>query len=186
MKFAGIRADYKIVRAPNLLNLAVQNNLYSRGTALGFEQFHNILGGTIAEKLAERLLVIRNLVFFNQCNKVGGFVSCQGGFREVGIRGIEVFRPAMEVGEIAAASAGDKNLFANAVGALQDGDAAAALARFDRAHQPSGSGAQNYGIEFVDHDRQTSAGKPAGDDYCIINQSFSPGPHLRSVVRLLM
>src|ERR1700693_5603546 len=104
MKLAGIRADYKFVLAPDFLNVAVQNNLYSCGPALGFEQLHNILGGAVAEKLAKRLLVIRNVVSFNQRNEVGRFVPGQSGFGEVGICGIEMFRPAMEVGEIAAAS----------------------------------------------------------------------------------
>ena len=168
MKFAGLGANDEFVRASNLLNVAVQNNLHSCGTAFGFEHFHDILRGAVAEKLAERLLVIRNVVFFNQRDEVRRFVPGQGGFREVGIRGIEVFRPAMEVGEIAAASAGDEDLFTRAIGPFQDGDAAAAFARLDRAHQPGGSGAQNYRIKFVDHDREASIAKPgAENDYYI-------------------
>ena len=112
MKFAGLGANDEFVRASNLLNVAVQNNLHSCGPAFGFEQFHDILRGAVAEKLAERLLVIGNVVFFNQRDEVRRFVPSQGGFREVGIRGIEIFRPAMEVREIAAASAGDEDLFA--------------------------------------------------------------------------
>jgi len=161
MKLAGIRADYEFVGAANLLNVAVQNNLYSCSPALGFEQFHNILGGTVAEKLAERLLVIRNVVSFNQRDEVGRFVPGQSGFGEVGICGIEVFRPAIQVREIAAAPAGDEDFLARAIGAFQDGDAPAAFARLDRAHQPGGSGAQNYRIKFVDHDREACTAKPA-------------------------
>jgi len=135
--------------------------LHSCGTTLGFEQFHNILCGTVAKKLAERLLVIRNVVFFTQREEVGSLVPRQDGFREWGVWGLEMFRPAMEVGEIAAASAGDENLFADPVGSFQDRDAASAFARLDRAHEPGGSGAQNYHIEFVDHDREASKAKPA-------------------------
>ena len=132
-------------------NIAVQNNLHSRGAAFGFEHFHNILRGTVAEKLAERFLVIRNAVLFHQRDEVGRLVAGQSGFREVRIRGIEIFRPAMKVGEIAAASAGDEDLFADAIGAFQDRHAPAAFAGLDRAHQPGGSRAQNDRIEFVDH-----------------------------------
>src|ERR1700674_3823027 len=167
MKLGGIRPDYKFVRAPDLLNVAVQNDLYSCSTALGFEQVHNILGGAVAEKLAERLLVIRNVVPFNQRDEVGRFVPRQGGFREMGIFGIEMFRPAMEVGEIAAASAGDKDFLPRAIGAFQDRDSPATFAGLDGAHQPRGSGAQNYRIEFVDHDRQACTAKPLPNDYCI-------------------
>ena len=141
--------------------LLFKNNLHSRGAAFGFEHFHDVLRGTVAEKLAERFLVIRNAVFFDQRDEVGRFVPGQGGFREVRIRGIEIFRPAMEVREIAAASAGDQDFLAGAIGTFQDGDAPAAFARLDRAHQPGGSGAQNYRIEFVDHDREACAAKPA-------------------------
>ena len=83
MKFAGLRANDEFVRAANFLNVAVQNNLYSRGAAFGFEHFHNILRGTVAEKLAERFLVIRNAVFFNQRDEVRRLVPGQRGFREV-------------------------------------------------------------------------------------------------------
>jgi hypothetical protein len=74
----------------------------------------------------------------------------------------------MEVREIAAASAGDENLLARAIGTFQDRDAPAAFARLDRAHQPRGSGAQNYRIKFVDHDREASSAKPTANDYYII------------------
>ena len=133
------------------MNFAVQNNLYSCGRAFGFEHFHDILGGAVAEKLAECFLVIRKVVLFNQRDEVGRFVPGQSGFREVWVRGIEVFRPAMEICEIAAASAGDKYFFARAIGALQDRDAPAAFACLDRAHQAGGSCAQNDRIEFVNH-----------------------------------
>jgi hypothetical protein len=75
----------------------------------------------------------------------------------------------MEVCEIATASSGDKYLFASAIGAFQDCDAPAAFARFDRAHQASRPGAQNYRIEFVDHDREEAlSANSAATDYCIL------------------
>jgi hypothetical protein len=49
------------------------------------------------------------------------------------VRGDKIFRLTMKVGEIAAASAGDENLLAAAVGALQHGDAPPAFAGLDGA-----------------------------------------------------
>jgi len=151
MKFAGLCAGDESVRAADFVNFAVQNDLYSRVLALGFEHLHDILRGAVAEKLAERLLVIRDAVLFNQRDEVRRRVPGQGGFREVGVGGIEVFRTAVDVREIAAPSAGNKYLFPRAVGAFHDCDAPAAFARLDCAHQPGGSRAQNDRIEFVDH-----------------------------------
>jgi hypothetical protein len=81
---------------------------------------------------------------------------------------MEAFRRAMEVCEIAAASAGDKDLLARAIGPFQDCDAPAAFAGLDSAHQAGGSGAQNYGIKFVDHEREVCRAKPAANDYYMI------------------
>ena len=77
----------------------------------------------------------------------------------MGICGIEVFRPAMEVCEIAAASAGDQNLPADAICALQDDGAAPAFSRFDCAQESSGSSAQDYHIIFVSHSVRESPAK---------------------------
>ena len=52
----------------------------------------------------------------------------------------------MQVGEVAASAAGDEDLLADAVGALQDGNPASALAGFDGAHQPGSACAQDQHI----------------------------------------
>ena len=57
----------------------------------------------------------------------------------------------MEIGEIAAAAAGDEDLFAGPRGALEDGDAAAAFSGFDGAQQAGGSRAENQCIVLVVH-----------------------------------
>src|SRR5580700_10392791 len=51
-KFDGFRANDESIRPANLLNLAVQDDLYSSGPAFGFEHFQNVLRGMVAEKLA--------------------------------------------------------------------------------------------------------------------------------------
>ncbi len=65
----------------------------------------------------------------------------------MGICGEEVLRPAVEVGEIAAAAAGDQNLLAQAIGAFEDGYTTSALAGFDGAHQPGRAASKNQCVE---------------------------------------
>ena len=86
-------------------------------------------------------------MFFDEGDEIGGSVAGEGGLGEVGIRREEIFRPAMNVGEVAAASAGDEDFFADAVGVFEDGDAAAALAGFDGAHEAGSAGTENEHIE---------------------------------------
>jgi hypothetical protein len=57
----------------------------------------------------------------------------------------------MNIGEVAAAAAGDENLFAQAVGMLEDADAPSSLARFNGAHQAGGTSAKDQSIETIDH-----------------------------------
>jgi hypothetical protein len=63
------------------------------------------------------------------------------------VGGEEVFGLAVEVGEIAAASAGDEDFFAEAVGVFEDGDAASALAGFNGAHEACCPAAENQCVE---------------------------------------
>jgi hypothetical protein len=82
-------------------------------------------------------------VLFDERNKVSRGVTRQRRFAEVRIGRQEVFRAAMQVGEITTAAAGDKDFLADAIGAFQHGNAAAALSRFDGAHQPGCAAAQH-------------------------------------------
>ena len=66
--------------------------------------------------------------------------------REVRISGGEIVRLTVEVREVAAAAAGDENLLADTISALQNRDAATALASLQRAHQSGGASAENQGI----------------------------------------
>jgi hypothetical protein len=93
--------------------------------------------------LPERFFVVRNAMLFNQRDEIRGRVPGQRGFREVLIRGDEIFRLAMKVGEITAASTGDEDFLADAIRALQHGHAPPAFAGLDGAKQASGSGAKD-------------------------------------------
>jgi hypothetical protein len=55
----------------------------------------------------------------------------------------------VEVGEVAAASAGDEDFFADAIGAFDERDAAGALGRFGGAEEAGGAGAEDDGVVGV-------------------------------------
>jgi hypothetical protein len=57
----------------------------------------------------------------------------------------------VEVGEVAAASAGDEDFLAETVGMLEDGDAASALAGFNGTHQACRAAAENHCVEMMGH-----------------------------------
>jgi len=87
--------------------------------------------------------VVGDAVFFYQSDEIGGCVAGQGGFGEVGIGGKKILRLTVGVGEVAAASAGDEDFLADAVGVFEDCDAAAALGGFDGAEEAGGAGADH-------------------------------------------
>jgi len=66
---------------------------------------------------------------------------------------------AVKVGEIAASAAGDQDFLSEAIGVFEDGDAAAALAGFDGAHQSGRAASENECIEGVDQSTKTSGAK---------------------------
>ena len=65
---------------------------------------------------------------------------------KVGIGADIVFRPAVQVREVAPAAAGDQDLPPNLDVMLQDGNATPALTRFSRAHQPCGAASDDQDI----------------------------------------
>ena len=60
----------------------------------------------------------------------------------------------MQVGKVAAAAAGDENLFPNALRAFQHGHAAAAFAGFNGAHQAGCASTKNQNIDLFFHERR--------------------------------
>ncbi len=57
----------------------------------------------------------------------------------------------MQVGEIAAAAAGDQNFLADAIRALDQQDAPAPLSRFHRTHQAGRAGSEDDDVVFLIH-----------------------------------
>ena len=119
------------------------------GLALLQEHGDDLLGGAVAEELAEGLLVIANAVLFNEFEEIGGGVASDRGFNEMGIFGEEIVGMSVDVGEIRTATAGDEDLLAGAVGVVEQGDAAAAAAGFDGAHQACCSGAEDEDVDLL-------------------------------------
>ena len=121
------------------------------GAAFCFEHVENVARGAIAEELSQSFFVIGNAVFLDQRDEICGSVAGQRGLGKMRIGREEIFGLAVEVGEVAAAAAGDEDLLADAVGVFEHRDAAAALAGFDGAHQTGGAAAENQCVEMMGH-----------------------------------
>jgi hypothetical protein len=67
----------------------------------------------------------------------------------VRVGGEEIFWGGVQVGEIAAATAGDEDFFAGALRAFEEGDAFAALPCFGGAEEAGGAGAEDDGVVVV-------------------------------------
>ena len=113
------------------------------GGALALEHGGDVVGGAVAEELAEGFFVVRNAVLLDEGDDVGRGEGGEGGLGEVRILGEEVFGAGVEVGEVAAASAGDENFFAGFFGVVDEEGAAATAAGFDGAHKACGSGTED-------------------------------------------
>jgi hypothetical protein len=106
------------------------------------------VGGAIAEELAEGFLVVRDVVLLDEGEEVLRGVAREGGFGEVRVGGEKVFGAGVEVGEVAAASAGDEDFFAGAVCVVEDEGAAIAPASFDGGHEAGGACAEDEDVDF--------------------------------------
>ena len=126
--------------------------------ALNFEHVHDVLRGAVTEKLAQSFFVVGNAMLFHQHDEIRRGERGQGRFGEVRIGGNEVFRLAVQVGEVAASAAGNQDLLADALGALQHYHTSSALAGFDGAHEPRRSAAQDDDVKLLLHSFPASAG----------------------------
>ena len=117
------------------------------GGALGEEHVEDVVGGAVAEELAEGFFVPGDAVFFDEGEEVLRGEAGERGFGKVRVGGEEVFRAGVEVGEVASPAAGDEDFFAGAVGVLEDEGAASAAAGFEAAHETSGSGSEDENVD---------------------------------------
>ena len=149
MIFGGIATDDELCGSRDFGDFSVQSNSYVGAAAFGLEHVGDVGGGTVAEKLAERFFVIPDAVLFHQGDEIGRRVAGQSGFGEVGIGGEEILRLAMDVGEVAAASAGDEDFLADAVGVFEDSNAAATLGGFEGAEEAGCAAADYQDVELM-------------------------------------
>ena len=148
-KFGGVGADDKLGGVADFLDFGVENNLDTGVAALGFEQAGDVLRRTVAEKLPKRFFVIRDAMLLDEGDEVAGSVAGERRFREMLVGAEEVFGARVDVREITAAAAGDEDFFADAIGAFEDGDAAAAFAGFGGAEESGGARAEDECVKFV-------------------------------------
>lgn len=146
-KFSRCSTQDEFGGAGHFGDAGIEEDLNFRGAAFGFEVIGDVVCGVVAEELAKSFFVVRDAMFFDQCQEIMRSKASQGGLGEVRIGGKEIFGCGVNVGEIAAATARDQNLFADAVGMFDHGYAAAAFAGFDGTEKACGTGAENQYVE---------------------------------------
>src|SRR5258708_3188454 len=105
----------------------------------------------VAKKLPQRLFVVGNFVFFDQSDKVRRRISRQSGLGKVWIGGDEIFRLAINIGEIAAAAAGNQDFLAQSVGAFNDRHAPAAFSGFCGAEKSRSTRPEDQHVRAPGH-----------------------------------
>jgi hypothetical protein len=104
---------------PDLCDGLLEEDADAGGAALRFEHGDDVACGAVAEELAERLLVEGNAMPFDEGDEISWRVAGERGAGEVRIGGEESVGRAVEIGEVAAAAAGDEDLLADAVGMIE-------------------------------------------------------------------
>jgi hypothetical protein len=133
------------------LNLCIHEDGNATGLAFLFEHPQDVAGRAITEQLSQSLFVVGNAMLLHQREEIGWRVTSQGGLGKMRIGREEVVRLAADVREIAAAAAGDENLFAQTVGVFENRDPMLALAGLDGAHQARCPAAENECVETMSH-----------------------------------
>ena len=90
--------------------------------------------------------MVLDAVFLDQRNEIAGRVARKRGFAEVRICRKKVGGVRMNISEVAAAAAGDRDLLADSIGVLQDQNLASAFACFNRAKQTRSATADDNDI----------------------------------------
>ncbi len=82
-------------------------------------------------------------MLFDQSHEVGRSVARKRRLGEMRIRGKKILRAGVQIGEIAAAAAGDQDLLPDSIRAFEHQHTASALAGFDGTHQPGSTASEN-------------------------------------------
>jgi hypothetical protein len=142
-------ARISITAALDLDAVGVGYVLYMSAFTLRQKQVEDGVGGVVAEELAQRFLVIGDVVLLDQLDEVARGVERERGFGEVRVLREEAAGLAVDVGEVAAAASGDEDLAAGQATVVEQGYAAAALAGNGGAHEACGSGSEDDGVELA-------------------------------------
>src|SRR5690554_164772 len=136
------------IGAADLEYLSLGQDLDSGPVALGQQQLQYRLAGLVAEQLTRRFFVIVDAVPLHQLHKIGGLEATQGRLAKMGIATEEIGRCVVQVGKVAATTAGHKNFAPNLVGVLQQQDTTAPVSGRSRTHKTGGPCADNDHILF--------------------------------------
>src|SRR5690606_6938419 len=129
-----------ICAAFDVLYAAVGADLHAGGGTFVQQHSYDLLGGDIAEQLAQFFLVIGDAVPLDHVDEVGRRVAGQRRFAEVRIGREEIAGCGAGIGEVAATATGHQDLLADLVGMVDHLHQAAALAGGQGAHQAGGPG----------------------------------------------
>ncbi len=116
------------------------------GPALGRQQLDDPLRPIVAEQPAGLLCVVGDAVLSDQLDEVRGGEPAERRPAEVRVVGQVGAGLDPEVGEVAAAAAGDRNLPCDLRGVVEDEDLPAALPGRAASHQARGAGADDHGV----------------------------------------
>src|SRR5271157_5941834 len=105
-------AQHKLVGARDFADRQLCEDLYPGGTTFLLEHGDDLLRRSVAEKLAQGLLVIGNAVPLDQGYEISRGVPRQRRFRKVRVGRKEMLGLAVQVGKVAAPASGNENLFA--------------------------------------------------------------------------
>jgi hypothetical protein len=115
--------------------------------AFGFEEVCNARGRMVAEELAKRFFVVGDAVLPEENQEIRRSETGERGLCKMWIRREKILWFGVKVGEIATTAAGNQDFFADAVGMLYDGYAAASLAGLKCAKQPGCAGAEDQDVK---------------------------------------
>jgi len=90
-------------------------------------------------------------MFFDEAHEICRSVTGKRRLGKMSIGREKIFWPGVEVGEIAAAAAGDQDFLADSIRAFQYQDAPAPLAGFDSTHQAGSASPENNDVVFPIH-----------------------------------
>jgi hypothetical protein len=112
----------------------------------GQQHLDYIAGGMVAEQLAEGFFVVWDLMFIDQGDEVVLRIRFQSGFAEMRVLRKEPVMRGVQIGKIAAPTAGDKDFGTHPIGMIQQQYTLSTLPSAQGAHEASGARPQNNDV----------------------------------------